>query len=339
VWRGPPSPAQSRGTCTASWGHKGFTGKAPHPLFRPCIAPVYPLRVTISVVLITKDEEANLAKTLESVLPLIRDGKGEIIVLDSGSTDRTLEIAQSYGAKIFSEPWKGFAAQKNSAMEKASCDWVLQLDADESLESGLAGEIYAAIHGFIEPLHLLSSEHTDSLDAVEMIMAVDEARAKNGDPPTFSSFWIPRKNFFLGRWIKHGGYYPDPKLRLIRRGAGTFEEYGAHPTMKVNGPTGHLRHALIHNAYPTLRGYIEHMNSYSSSGAEVVIEKGHHGFSILNITVRPILTFIYNYFFRRGFVDGREGLLLHLYHSGYVSWKYAKAWELARRNSASHAPQ
>jgi glycosyltransferase involved in cell wall biosynthesis len=97
--------------------------------------------VTISVVLITKNEEANLPRTLESVMPLVRDGKGEIIVLDSGSTDRTLEIAQAYGAKIFSEPWKGFAAQKNSAMEKASCNWVLQLDADEALESELAKEI------------------------------------------------------------------------------------------------------------------------------------------------------------------------------------------------------
>ena len=94
--------------------------------------------------LITKDEEANLPNTLESVHPLVRDGKGEIIVVDSGSTDRTLEIARSYGAKIFSEPWKGFAAQKNSAMEKASCDWVLQLDADEALEPELAQEMLTA---------------------------------------------------------------------------------------------------------------------------------------------------------------------------------------------------
>ncbi len=97
--------------------------------------------MTISVVLITQNEEANLPKTLESVMPLVRDGRGEIIVVDSGSTDRTLEIARSYGAKIFSEPWKGFAAQKNSAMDKVTCDWVLQLDADEVLEPELAKEI------------------------------------------------------------------------------------------------------------------------------------------------------------------------------------------------------
>jgi glycosyltransferase involved in cell wall biosynthesis len=252
--------------------------------------------VTLSVVLITQNEEKNLPGTLESVKPLVGDGRGEIIVVDSGSTDRTLDIARSYGAKIFSEPWKGFAAQKNSAIEKASCDWVLQLDADEPLEPGLAEEITTAIQS-----------HTD-----------------------LAGFWIPRKNFFLGRWIRHGGFYPDPKLRLIRRGAGKFEEYGAHPTIKITGSTGRLKHALIHNAYPTLRSYIDHMNSYSSMGAAVAVEQGHRSFSVTDIVIRPSLTFIYNYFFRLGFLDGHEGLLLHLYHSVYVSWKYAKAWELAR---------
>ncbi len=250
----------------------------------------------ISVTLITLNEEANLARTLESVQPLVRDGQGEIIVVDSGSTDRTLEIAHSFGAKIFSEPWKGFAAQKNSAMGKAAGEWVLQLDADESLEAELAEEINRAL-------------------------------GQGGD---LVGYWIPRKNFFLGRWIKHGGFYPDPKLRLVRRGAGKFEEYGAHPTIKVSGLTGRLKHALIHDAYPTLRGYIEHMNSYSSSGAEVAVAKGHKAFNLLNIVVRPKLTFFYNYIVRLGFLDGREGFLLHLYHAVYVSWKYAKAWELSR---------
>jgi len=251
------------------------------------------------VALITHNEEANLPRTLESVVPLVRDGRGEIIVVDSGSTDRTLEIARSFGAKVFVEPWKGFAAQKNSAMEKASGDWVLQLDADEALEQELTVEIEAALKS----------------------------------APGVNGFWIPRKNFFLGRWIRHGGFYPDPKLRLVRRGAGKFEEYGAHPTIKVDGATGRFKHALLHHAYPTLTGYIDHMNSYSSSGATIAVAKGHRNFSLINIVVRPVLTFIYNYFIRLGFLDGREGLLLHLYHSVYVSWKYAKAWELARVSS------
>ncbi|MBV9574350.1 MAG: glycosyltransferase family 2 protein, partial [Acidobacteriales bacterium] len=126
---------------------------------------------------------------------------------------------------------------------------------------------------------------------------------------------------------------PDPKLRLIRRGAGKFEEYGAHPTIKVNGPTGTLPHALRHDAYPTLRGYIDHMNSYSSMGAELAVANGVTSFSVINIVLRPLLTFIYNYFLRLGFLDGREGLLLHLNHAAYVSWKYAKAWELGRQKA------
>jgi len=259
--------------------------------------PRYPFHVTLSVVLITHNEEANLPGTLESVMPLVHDGQGEIVVVDSGSTDRTLEIARAHSAKIFIEPWKGFAAQKNSAMDKASGDWVLQLDADEALEPELTEEIATTLRG----------------------------------QPAVSGYWIPRKNFFLGRWIRHGGFYPDPKLRLVRRGAGRFVEYGAHPTMKVDGSTGRFSHALLHHAYPTLRGYIDHMNSYSSMGAEIAAEKGHSHFSVLNIVARPFLTFIYNYFFRLGFLDGREGLLLHLYHSTYVSWKYAKAWEPGRR--------
>jgi glycosyltransferase involved in cell wall biosynthesis len=263
-----------------------------------CILP----RVTLSVVLITQNEERNLPRTLESVMPLVRDGKGEIIVVDSGSTDRTVEIAQSYGAKVFVEPWKGFAAQKNSAMDKASMDWVLQLDADEALEPALADEMETAL------------------------------KAGAG----ISGFWIPRKNFFLGRWIRHGGFYPDPKLRLARRGAGRFEEYGAHPTMKVDGPTARLSHAMLHHAYPTLRSYIDHMNSYSSMGAEIAIAKRRRGFSFTDIVIRPLLTFIYNYFIRLGFLDGREGLLLHLYHSAYVSWKYAKAWEISRPDVTSN---
>lgn len=262
-----------------------------------CARSRYSLSVKISVVLITHNEESNLPRTLASVLPLVNDGLGEIIVLDSGSTDRTIEIAREHGAKLFVEPWKGFAEQKNSAMEKASMDWVLQLDADEALEPALAEEI----------VEMLAGSSTDV------------------------GFWIPRKNFFLGRWIKHGGFFPDPKLRLIRRGAGKFGEYGAHPTMKVEGPTGKFSHALLHDAYPTLRSYIDHMNSYSSMGAQVAVERGRGRFSAASIVFRPFLTFLYNYIFRMGFMDGREGLLLHLYHSVYVSWKYAKAWELGEK--------
>src|SRR5436305_5843802 len=101
----------------------------------------YSLRVTVSVVIITCNEEANIGRTLESVMPLVRDGKGEIIIVDSGSTDRTVEIAESYGAKVFVEEWKGYAAQKNSAIDKATGDWILSLDADEEVDSELLAEL------------------------------------------------------------------------------------------------------------------------------------------------------------------------------------------------------
>lgn len=251
--------------------------------------------MTLSVVIITYNEQANIGRTLESV-----QWADEIIVVDSGSNDSTVDIARSLGAKVFTEKWKGYAGQKNSAIEKATGDWVLSLDADEAVEAQLADEIRTAARG---------------------------NAALNG-------YWIARKNYFLGRWIKHGGFWPDRKLRLFRRGTGRFEERLVHETAKVEGPTGRLKHAFIHQAYPTLYGYIETQNRYSTLAAQMAVQQGYRRFSVMNIVVRPLATFFYNYFVRLGFLDGREGLALHLFHSGYVSWKYSKAWELARKKSS-----
>jgi glycosyltransferase involved in cell wall biosynthesis len=267
------------------------------------------LRVILSVVIITHNEEANIDRTLASVQPLVADGKGEIILVDSGSTDRTVEIAESYGAQVFIKEWKGYAAQKNSAIDHAAGDWILSLDADEEVERGLANEIDDATHGRVP------------VDSTER---------------PFVAFWIPRKNLFLGRWIKHGGFWPDPKLRLFRRGAARFEMRAVHEDAQlIEGISGKFKNAILHHSYPTLADYIDHMNRYSSLGAEMAIAKGHRRFSLFNIVLRPLATFIYNYFFRLGFLDGREGLLLHLYHAVYVSWKYAKSWELGRKKELS----
>ena len=286
----------------------------------------------LSVVIITHNEEANIGRTLTSVQPLVAGGKGEIIVVDSGSTDRTVEIAKSFGAKVFIEEWQGYAAQKNSAIDKAEGDWILSLDADEELGPGLAGEAYAAMHG---RLGVGSTTEEDSLEVIEKVVAIEEAQAR-GETGSAVGFWIPRKNFFLGRWIKRGGFWPDPKLRLFRKGAALFEERLVHEDATLTkGVSGQLSHALLHHSYPTLADYIDHMNRYSSLGAEMAVAKGHRGFSVFNIVLRPLATFVYNYFFRLGFLDGREGLLLHLYHAVYVSWKYAKAWELARSKEST----
>jgi glycosyltransferase involved in cell wall biosynthesis len=261
----------------------------------------------LSVVIITFNEEANIGRTLESVQPLVADGKGEIIVVDSGSTDRTVGIAKSFGAKVFVEKWRGFAAQKNSAIDKATGDWILSLDADEELSAELSGHL------------------------PEGLAAADSGASPKPFPHDLNGFRFRRRNSFLGRWIRHGGFWPDPKLRLFRRGTGRFEDRAVHEDLKVGGTTWRMNGDLIHHAYPTLSDYIEHMNRYSSLGAGMVVAKGNVRFSFINIVLRPLFTFIYNYFFRVGFLDGREGLLLHLYHAAYVSWKYSKAWELSRQ--------
>jgi glycosyltransferase involved in cell wall biosynthesis len=278
--------------------------------------------VQLSVVIITYNEEANLGGTLASVAPLVRDGQGEIIVVDSGSTDRTVEIARQHGAKVFIEPWKGFAAQKNSALEKASGGWILSLDADEELEPKLVQEIDEICGQTID-------DATSQKAAGEWCLTM-KTGAATSEPV---AFWVSRRNFFLGRWIKHGGFWPDPKLRLFRRGAAQFENCAVHEDARTRGQTATLYAGyILHHSYPTLSDYIEHMNRYSSLGAEMA---GPRGFSLVNIVLRPLATFVYNYFFRLGFLDGREGLLLHLYHAVYVSWKYAKAWKLKKSNQES----
>jgi glycosyltransferase involved in cell wall biosynthesis len=255
---------------------------------------------TLSVVLVTLNEAANLPRTLASVR-----FANEIVVVDSGSTDATVEIAQGNGACVFEETWKGFAQQKNSAIARATSDWVLSLDADEQVGPSLAGEIEALLAG----------------------------------EPAFSAYRIPRLNHFLGRPLRHGGYWPDPKLRLFRRGAAQFEDRPVHETMHVNGqttgPFGQLKGHLIHHCYPSLEEYIEHMNRYSTIGAELLVKHGRVSRSLpaflWNTIANPAATFLYNYIFRLGFLDGREGLLQHLNHSAYIHWKFAKAWQRGKR--------
>lgn len=284
----------------------------------------------LSVIIITFNEEENIQRTLESVQSLVKGGRGEIIVVDSGSTDRTVEIAQSFKAKVFVEPWKGFAAQKNSAIQKAMGDWILSLDADEALDA----DLQKILGELLDALMLYEQLRGEGANAVML----NDARAEiekyvdgkaDGE---LVGFWLRRKNFFLGRWVKHGGYWPDPKLRFFKKGVGAFEDRAVHEDLKVQGSTGEIkRGALLHYAYPTLASYIEHMNRYSSLGAEMAVVKGRRGFGAFNIISRPVWTFFYNYFLRLGFLDGREGLLLHHFHAMYVSLKYAKVWELTRK--------
>jgi glycosyltransferase involved in cell wall biosynthesis len=263
----------------------------------------------LSVAIITLNEEENLARTLGSVA-----WADEIVVVDSGSTDRTLEIARSFNARVLERPWPGFAAQKNLAISQCTGTWILTLDADEELSPELQSQIRT----------LLPS-----------------------NPPT-DAYMLRRRNLFLGRWIKRGGFYPDPKLRLFRRTTANFtttprfEERPVHETIAFDGACDTLDYDIIHHAYPTLSHYIEHMDRYSSLGADILVAKGRVSRSlaafVAHVFLVPQWTFLWNYFFRGGFFDGREGLLLHLYHATYTSWKYAKAWEKARGRSVAPPP-
>jgi len=251
---------------------------------------------TLSVAMIAMNEEANLPRTLESVR-----WADEIVVVDSGSKDRTLDIARSFGAKTFYHDFGGHGEQKNVALDLCTSDWILLLDADEVLTPELQQEIR----------QLLAGE------------------------PQYGAYWIPRLNLIFGRWMRHGGFYPDRKLRLFRRGAARLSEgVGPHSTPQFAGPKGKLKGDMLHYAYPSMNIYLEHMNRYSSEIAGLLEKKGRTSKSLpaflWNAVANPAATFVYNYFFRLGFLDGREGLLLHLNHSVYIHWKFIKAWWIAK---------
>jgi len=248
----------------------------------------------LSVCLITHNEASNIVRTLESV----RSIADEVIVVDSHSTDNTVALAKSSGAIVFDEDWKGFAAQKNSCIAKSKGDWILSLDADEEVSPELAASILA--------LKTASSA------------------------PQFGGYFMARRNLYLNKWIKRAGYYPDHKLRLVKREFAKFELRAVHEDIKMAGNTSVLNGDLIHHAYADLEKFIDHANRYSSLGAQMVVDEHRVGFSLLNIVFRPAVNFIYRYIFRGGFLDGREGLLVHLTHASYVSWKFSKAWELSR---------
>ena len=247
---------------------------------------------SLSVAIVAHNEADNLRRTLESVA-----WADEIVLVDSGSTDRTVEIAREYGARVFFEPWRGYGGQVNAALDRCVHPWILNLDADEVVTPELAFEIRTLLAG----------------------------------SPTFEGFTVPRVNLIFGRWMRHGGLYPDRKLRLFRRGfARLREDTEPHATPKPTGPVGQLTAGdLLHYQYPTLDAYIDHMHRYSSASVPMMIARGKTSQTTLafvsNVVLNPALTFLYNYVVRLGFLDGSEGLVFHLNHALYVHWKYVKA--------------
>jgi len=243
---------------------------------------------TISAIIITKNEELNVRDCLESVKWV-----NEIIVVDSGSKDRTIDIAKGFTQKIFNRPWDGYGVAKNFALSQCTGEWILSLDADERVSQELQKEI------------------------IENIASVDTSVA---------AMSMPRRANFLGRWINHCGWYPGRITRVFRRSAGQFTEERVHERLEINGKAISLHSDLLHYTDPDLKHYFEKFNKYTSLAAEELIEN-KRGFSLVNLIVNPLWVFFRMYILRLGFLDGIPGMILCVLSANYVFTKYAKHWE------------
>ncbi len=239
----------------------------------------------ISATIITFNEQKNIARAIESLRCC-----DEVVVVDSGSTDRTAEIAHRLGARVIEHPWEGFAKQKNVAAEAAAHDWILSIDADESLSEALEAEIWQL--------------------------------KKRG--PEFDAYTVPRLAQYLGRWILHSGWYPDRKVRLYDRRKARWVGSYVHESVQVDGRIGHLEANLLHYTCDSLSQHLETMNRYTTLAAEqLVAEKVRIGWR--HLLVDPPWTFFRTYFLKLGFLDGVEGLAIAYMAAVYNFVKYAKA--------------
>jgi glycosyltransferase involved in cell wall biosynthesis len=245
----------------------------------------------LSAVVVTLDEEERLRTCLESVA-----WADEIVVVDAESRDKTAQIAREFTDRVFVRPWPGFAAQKNFALAQATGDWLLSIDADEEVSEALREEIGPVIR----------------------------------DPAACDGYAVPRRNLFMGQWIRHGGLYPDWQVRLFRRGRGRFVARDVHESVQVDGTVGRLRGHLAHRSYRDVTDFFERAQRYSTLAAEEQLRQGR-GVRARDLLVRPLGRFLSMYVAHRGFLDGRKGLLLAALYAYYVFMRTAKVWEVARR--------
>ncbi len=262
------------------------------------------LKPSLSVVIITLNEERNIEHCLKS----LRFSGGvfsslETLIVDAESRDKTAALARKLGAKVILRSWKGFSDQKNWALGRAKGDWILSLDADEELTPALIREIEKEV-----------SQAPKDLDGL----------------------WLKRRAFFLGKWIRHCGWWPDSQLRLIRKGSGRFTQEPVHEGLAVKGKTRELSEPMNHYTYDSIRQYLEKMNHYSDLAIVKLDRKGkkvrHWRFYG---TVIPFITFFRMYVSRRGFLDGWHGLVVCGLSAFHDFCKYAKMWEkeILKRNS------
>ncbi|MBF0558581.1 MAG: glycosyltransferase family 2 protein [Nitrospirae bacterium] len=245
--------------------------------------------VPVSVVVVAKNEENNLEDALQSV-----KGFSEIIIVDDFSTDNTLSIARKFTTNIFQVQWQGYARQKQTGIDKASMPWVLVLDADERVTAPLADEISAAVG--------------------------------NGK---YNAYYIPRKNFFLGRWIRHGGWWPDYTLRLFRKDSARMEQREVHEKIIASGGTGHCKNPLEHYTYRSISDYIKKMDVYSTLAAKELSKNGRV-FSFYQLVLKPPFTFLRMFLLQQGFRDGFYGFALAALYSFYTFLKYLKLREIQK---------
>ncbi|MBS1830487.1 MAG: glycosyltransferase family 2 protein [Acidobacteria bacterium] len=239
----------------------------------------------ISATIIARDEERNIARAIESLRCC-----DEIVVVDSGSIDRTIEIANKLGARVVETGWRGYAGQKNYAAECACHDWILSIDADEALSESLEADIW-----------LLK---------------------KNG--PRFDAYTMPRLAQYLGKWILHSGWYPDRKVRLYRRGKAKWIGDYVHESVTVHGSVGHLDSNLLHYTCQSFTEHLKTMDRYTTLAAEELVARGKR-VTFRHLLADPAWTFFRTYFLQRGFLDGVEGLAIAYMATLYSFLKYAKA--------------
>jgi glycosyltransferase involved in cell wall biosynthesis len=241
----------------------------------------------LTVTVITWNEEERLRPCLESV-----DWAQEIVVVDALSTDKTVEIAREFTDRVWTRPWPGFPLQKNFALDQATAEWVLSLDADERVTPQLRDEIERVIQ---------------------------EEGPANG-------YQIPRKNFFWGAWVRHGRLYPDYQLRLFRRGRGRFVEQIVHESVVVTGRVDRLASPLIHQSYRSLEEFVYRSNRYSTLAAQDWLKRGKR-VGMGDLVLRPLWRFLSMYALGLGFLDGWRGLVLAILYAHYVFLRTAKVWE------------
>ena len=245
--------------------------------------------IELSAILIVKNESADIERCLNSLLNFA----DEIIILDSGSTDNTIEICQNYTQHIFITDWPGFGPQKNRALEKASGKWVLSIDADEWVPEALKKEIQDIIQ-------------------------------KNN---SYSAFSIPRISYYCGCLIRHGDWRNDRPVRLFERGKAKFSNDLVHESLQVEGKIGGLKQKLKHNAFRSSEEVLEKMNLYSTLWAKNRFKKGVKA-SLIQALTHSLWTFIRGYFLRAGFLDGKAGFMLAISNAQGCYFRYIKLMQL-----------